>query len=246
MHSETEAEAAVALNAIGTNALPWLTKWLLYEPSKLKLKMIELSERLPTRMRNVVLGNHSSYSRGELAIHGLMLLGRQARPAIPVLIRSLVVHGVGNDGWPITEVLASIGEESLPPLVAIMTNSANSPQLRAAAVFWIESMHITNSFVTSNLVACLHGAETEVARQAAYVLAGAQLEPEAVLPFLTNVVHHTNSNIRLTVIDSISQYGIAAHSALPTLLELLKDSDLRVRRAATDAVIKIDRSILPQ
>jgi HEAT repeat protein len=106
-------------------------------------------------------------------------------------------------------------------------------------------LHTANSFTTSNLVACIQKQEPEVGLASAQALAHSQLEMAIVLPFLTNHAGDTNSVIRMNVATCIGAYGSKAASALPILLELLKDPSRDVRDSATNAVYVIDPTLLP-
>jgi hypothetical protein len=141
--------------------------------------------------------------------------------------------------------LVAIGDDSIPPIVNVMTNLAYSKDIRINAVYWLRSLGTLNSFATSNLVACIQKQEPEVGLAAAGVLAGSRLEVEVVLPFLTNLASDANSGIRKNVASCIGAYGPKARSAVPILLQLQKDSSRDVRVSATNAVYAIDRTLLP-
>jgi hypothetical protein len=244
----SENEALTAINQIGTNAVPWLTKWIVYEPSKTKLRLIDFTEKFPEKLQRplqvMITGDRMWAVRDELAIIGFTELGPQARPAVPELVRALV-RGKGVFGYPLTPALVAIGDDSIPPIVNVMTNLANPKELRIRAVCWLGALRTENSFATSNLVECIQKQEPEVGLASAGVLARSQLEAEVVLPFLTNLAGDANSGIRKNVASCIGAYGPKARSAVPILLELQKDSSRDVRVSATNAVFVIDRTLLP-
>src|SRR5882672_6599795 len=94
---EGDAEATAAVRQIGTNAIPSLTKWLLYEPSKMKLRMVDACEKLPCKIQLPLrdfIGDRHWKVRTDLAVYGFSLLGPEAKPAIPELVQELVRHKI--------------------------------------------------------------------------------------------------------------------------------------------------------
>jgi hypothetical protein len=126
---EGDNEATAAVRQIGTNALPSLTKWLLYEPSKTKVRMLAASEKLPRKicnpLRDFIVGDRLWKVRPDLAEYGFALLGPQAQPAVPELVRALNLHKKDHYYFRITAVLRYIVDDSLPPLVTVTTNLPN-------------------------------------------------------------------------------------------------------------------------
>jgi hypothetical protein len=244
----SEDESSTAIRQIGTYALPWLTKWIVYEPSKTKRRSLDFAEELPVKLRRplqvMITGDRMWAVRHELAIVGFRELGPQASSAVPELVQALV-RGKGMFGYPLTPALVAIGDDSIPPIVNVMTNLAYPKDLRIHAVYWLGSLRTGNSLATSNLVACIQKQEPEVGLASAGVLASSRLEVEVVLPFLTNLAGHANSLIRKNVASCIGAYGPKARSAVPILLQLQKDSLLDVRVSATNAVFRIDPTLLP-
>jgi HEAT repeat protein len=241
-------EALTAIRQIGTNAIPWLTKWVVFEPSKTKLQLLRYIEKFPSNLQRplqALIGvDWKAYSRQELATLGFQALGSQARSAVPELVRVLV-HRKSVYDYSIISALQAIGDDSIPPIVNIFADLANPKELRIRAVHWLGALHTANSFTTSNLVACIQKQDPEVGLASAQALAHSQREMEIVLPFLTNHAGDANATIRMNVATCIGAYGSKAASALPILLELLKDPSRDVRDSATNAVYVIDPTLLP-
>lgn len=250
---EGDREATAAVRQIGTNALPSLTKWLVYKPSKVQrtmIRMVDSAEKLPRKIANslcdIIAGDRLWGVRADLAEYGFSLIGPEARPAIPDLVQALVRNQ--SQTYILTSLLRGIGDESLPPLVTVLTNRANPKELRVESIRWILSTHIINEFAVSNLVKCLHDQERDVAVEAAFALAHERLEPDVIIPFLTNAVHTTSSKDldRCAVAEHLNEYGRAARPALPTLIELMTDPSDHVRKSATNAIAHIAPELLDQ
>jgi hypothetical protein len=127
---EGDKDATAAVRQIGTNALPSLTKWLLYEPSNMKARMLAASEKLPRKignpLRDFIIGDRHWKIRPDLADYGFALLGPQAQPAAPELVRALNLHKKHPSYFRITAVLRYIADDSLPPLVTVTTNRTSA------------------------------------------------------------------------------------------------------------------------
>ena len=65
-------------------------------------------------------------------------------------------------------------------------------------------------------------------------------EPQKVVPVLIALLNNPEGNIRLVSIRSLQAFGSDARSAVPALLNLLKDQKDLVRKAAAQALIVID------
>ena len=125
---EGDAEATAAVRQIGTNATPFLTKWLLYEPPKMNQWLLDASEKLPRKvgnpLRDTIIGDRYWKLRPDLAEYGLCLLGPEAKSAIPELVRGLSHHKKDFTYYNITRVLRYIGDDRLPPPELLNQTSA--------------------------------------------------------------------------------------------------------------------------
>jgi HEAT repeat protein len=84
------------------------------------------------------------------------------------------------------------------------------------------------------LIVCL---KDPAADRAAFLALGAlKLEPELVVPALTDMAHHPDPAVRLSAIVALSDFGPQARSALPTIRAALLDANSDVRLSATNAL----------
>ena len=90
-YSFPEPPQAEAVRHIGTNALPYLVKWLGYERPVWKSRLAARYKKLPHRMINRSVENWLSGAREErlmgAAFLGFGILGPDAAPAVPELTR---------------------------------------------------------------------------------------------------------------------------------------------------------------
>jgi len=74
---------------------------------------------------------------------------------------------------------------------------------------------------------------------AAQALGNFALEPELVVPALTNYTQSSDPYMRRFAVRALGQFGGNATIALPLVQKAIEDSDKRVRSEATNALGKI-------
>lgn len=89
--SREQAEASEAIRHIGTNALPYLVKWIQYETPGWRYSVERATMKLPSAVQDNrcvqwLLLNRAEYRAG-LAINGFEILGPEAKPAWADLYR---------------------------------------------------------------------------------------------------------------------------------------------------------------
>lgn len=109
-------ESVVALQHIGTNALPYMVKWMRYEISPqrrcLNFAVAEL------HLTSVRIFWDNAMLRAEAARQGFKVFGPSANPVIPELIRLATEPGVESSAQRAIGALVDIGAESLPNIIA--------------------------------------------------------------------------------------------------------------------------------
>src|SRR5713101_300132 len=78
------SKAADAVQHLGTNALPWLIKWTLYDESGGDAKLRALASRLPRRLSGL-FRFADPYECRKMGTTGFAILGDAASPAVPDL-----------------------------------------------------------------------------------------------------------------------------------------------------------------
>jgi len=208
--SDTTKEAAEAIRHIGTNALPYLLKWIQYERPPWKNALHRITGgRLE---RYDFLLDHKNEIRAEHAMKAFRVLGPQACGAIPELLRLM---NDSNRSWSAgraTFTIVGMGTNArpvLPTLIAMLTNDS-------------------------------------LARRTMYALGELKLEPQLVVPALTNCLLRSNATIRFYAAHALCQFGGDARSAVPALVRALNDSNGRVQHWASNALVAIDPQALEQ
>lgn len=180
--SKEQAESAV--RHIGTNALPQLLQMLAAEDSKLKLRTMDFLDRYsPIKLRlSRALEKHNH------AGAGFGLLGSEAKPAIPGLVKLLQGADVSQGEFPheVFGALISIGDDSIPALRAVLTNAR--PDFRASAAIALGRLNPGRE-VVADLIKHLKDEDADVRKCAA--LAFSFLECESALPALIENLQDT-------------------------------------------------------
>jgi hypothetical protein len=129
-----EPAVADAIRHIGTNALPWLVRWLRYEEPAWKRKGREMTGNWPRPLRlgflwESAVSDEVSHAK---AVVGFKILGPAAGPAVPELA-GLIRSENSSVAMGAMYSLGSIGQESLPPLLALLADPEAPYRLAAAS-----------------------------------------------------------------------------------------------------------------
>jgi hypothetical protein len=188
-------EAAEAIRHIGTNALPFLLERLRQkDPPNWRKNLATALGFMPRPVDqwwfDLVLGKEE---RVMAATSGFEVLGAQAAPAVPELIRLLN----DKDTFDIAIVeLSLVGEAALPIMTETLTNRANPLRVRVGVIQAIGSIETNRCHAVEALVLCLDD-EPRVARQAAlWALARLGEQARDAVPRLTNALYDADPDVR--------------------------------------------------
>ncbi len=237
-------DSAVAVRAMGTNALPWLINNLPYRkyrglldacPQSLLLMdmSVELAEydgKGPTI--NLL---SAELERQKQLIRAFRMLGPLAKPAVPELSEAL------NNPAAIEAAclaLAMIGKEAHPALAAALTHT--NPVVRETAVGVFINVPMEADWAVPYLILCTKDADAEVRSSALRALSGIDGDPGVLIPYYLTVVTNANNHLRVYAVKGLGRLGPKAKDSLATVLAALKDVDEGVRWEAMRALVKID------
>ena len=247
---DADPSAAAAVHGIGTNAVPWLLKWICYERSDWREKVGAAIGKLPRRLKESPLleplRNNRAIARQEAALSGFNLLGPQASSAVPELSRFINSSKSRHVVFAIN-ALSYTGKEALPGLLSALTNQQVAVRSHVAyVVAWMAAHGTDATIAVPILVQCARDKDQTLAQDALDVLGQLRLEPQIAVPCLTS--HLTNSSVPLRMVSamSLARFGPDARPGLPSLVDALKDSNPVVREAVTNALLKISPESLPK
>ena len=221
----TNSNASAAVHSIATNALPFLIHWI----------------QTPIRSSQ----DPDLQSR---ALVGFVILGPEAKPAIPDLIKI-----IGRDSnWP-AMALSYVGPDVVPPLIELLqTNrTADSGGNRRRGVFPRRDREyaiMTLNMLGTNAEAALpvlmqcYGDEAKRSRaDVASALARIGLnQPEVIVPALIYLLANSNGFGQLEAAEALGSLGNKAESAIPALLLAGQSKDAQLQIAAAVAIKKIE------
>jgi HEAT repeat protein len=229
-------EAADAIRQIGTKALPILVNRLKLQaaPSPVRETLWGLVNRLPGDISHSRIASSVFLDADKVEpTSTFVILGAQAAPAIPELTRFLTATNTPDLIHSAVYCLAAIGDEGLPPLLAVLADPQHPARYDVA--YWLgldASFRLgTNLSQTVPLLAqCAAAADQRLAEAAVKALGHIHQEPEISIPALATCLTSTNAIMRTKAIRSLARFGEAA---VPYLITALKDSDASVCRVAT-------------
>lgn len=134
-HPELDSEwreCQAAVTAMGKKALPFLIAWTTAEDSDTKIRAIRWLNRHPAF--HVEIHPDPAMRKHLLAMHGFNLLGKDAAPVLPDLVRMTSDKNRDRRFWGYV-VLASTrpDKQTLVPVVARLLNDSDSEIKRMAA-----------------------------------------------------------------------------------------------------------------
>jgi hypothetical protein len=232
-------EAKEALEHIGTNAIPFLLRWIGGEPAPLPAPGIfSQPDHVPPASRqqadHAPWGTSSVQSEG--AMQAFRILGPAARPAIPELARL-----VAKDALLALPALVAIGPEAAPVLLTMATNKAYASFSRGGALGAAVSLMGTNAQALLPLL--LQYAEegdqwlaVPAVRALGAVGAG---RPEALAVLERSLQDPRRYGWRSTTLDAVAALG---DMGVPTLVRAFRSDDPGTRNLAEHELV--DR--LPQ
>jgi hypothetical protein len=196
--TKTTSEPYPPLEHIGTNAVPFLLKWI--ASSGLKERLAPYVSKVP-RVRDFAPVRRWLYydfgaaeKRAAGAVLAFGFLGERASAAIPAL-GQLACAAAEAPAKRAVSCLEGIGPASLPVLLSVSTNGNKT--VRARALCPIMGFGTNAAPAVPALIQLLSGPDEEVAAIAASFLAQIG-EPEVVGPALTEALEDRRQSVRGT------------------------------------------------
>lgn len=234
------SDAKAAVTEAGTNAFPYLLKWLQYLGPPLR-------RRLPDPLRKFIFHHRKlelrMISHGELREEGVRpafrLLRTNVTPAtIEELARLMNATNAPQIARKATCILLELAPAGLPPIVMVIENPQHP--MRELAVSGIAvtaaSLGPAGEQLVPGLIQCLRDTTPDIPENAALALGRLKMSPELAVPALVTSLQRLNSQLRASAAMSLAVFQADALPALPALTDLLGDADANVRVAATNAV----------
>jgi HEAT repeat protein len=210
--SRSQIEAAEAIRAIGTNALPFLLEDIHTHPSE-KDVWIQLNRKLD----RITMNHFGRWSLGLAdvtakdrvrwrAAQGLSALGPIAKPAVPELTRLLFTNYFHSSIKEAAYALAGIGSDG----IAVLTNAVQpTNEWSGMCAIWALGQHPTaGTNVIPFLISATTSSSEGTACGAIQVLGLFHVDREHVIPALTNALNSSNAAVRGDAARALADFGV--------------------------------------
>jgi hypothetical protein len=169
------------------------------------------------------------------------MLGSDANSAVPELVSILKET---KSGWVSSRAiyaLCYIGPAGQARLAETIADLA-APQRRGTAYIIedVEKQGVIVDDLVLALIKNLADRDHDVAKSIAYSLGEMAIQPDLVVPALTNCLRSTDLYMRGAALDALGKFGANARSAVPALIPELEDPDPSVRKWATNALTHVE------
>jgi hypothetical protein len=242
-------EAPDAVRHIGTNALPFLVKWIRDDRDmprwRAKLFHIAYTWNLQSSARKKAL---EFIAQRQLlayrATWAFQILGQSATPAIPELTR-VARDGNESSAFQALTALASVAKQSFLPLLAFANDRNYKWRIQAISALGDTARTGADAHtVVVSLTEYLKDPDPTIVYATANVLGRLNLESEISVPALAELMQSTDAGARERGIANLRCFGARSRSALPDLLAALRGSNAGVRKSATNALQTIAPDVL--
>jgi hypothetical protein len=233
--TRAQVEAADAIQHIGTNALPWLVRWVGYEPPLWHQKGAAVIDKIPRLNRWWHRADYAHQQRVMDSEKGFRILGTNAAPALPELARI-----VKNSRWSFGRrnapfCAACIGKDGLPVLFATLTNDTATARMAAVNLYYLARQGYDISPAGPTLL-LNWGTFSPITFQSG--------DLEWWVRVLAGCLHDTNSEVRLKAANNLARFRDRARPAVPALKAALDDRVVAVQESARLALQKIAPEVL--
>jgi len=235
-----DSEARRAITQIGTNAIPYLLKWIAYCPGRPNIVLSKVNEagyRVLKRKGPLLMDQN--WFQAEGAVTALRALGSAADPARPALGRLLASSsGVGGESDVVERtrsLLLPATKTDLPWLLTLLTNGTTPYPHQTIDLILSVGPEETVPMIPL-LVQCLDSTNLFHPAYAIKELEMLHREPGVVVPALIRCLSSSNSYTRAQAARSLAEFPTEALPAVPRIRSLLSDPEPLVRSSATNAL----------
>ena len=208
--SKAESEAAeIAVQYIGTNAIPYFLKWIRYEPTHFRGNLAGHPD-CPAFLSEWLL---HPCNKSDHAVEGFKILGTNAASAIPELTRLMNKNKMFSSRQAI-EALSHLGKDAAPPIIEALGQALDSTNRITISRFRLFGAIRTMRDLGTNmtpavpiLVRYTQGQDEMIISAALKCLGALKLEPEISIPAITNCL--TNQVTPLIPIQhALAEFGV--------------------------------------
>lgn len=228
-------EARQAILRIGTNALPWILKHLAYQPPQWKERANDLAYRFTSdgdSEGTVIFNFQEKETQAQSALMALEILGAEAAAAIPELVAMAASTNRSMVARRALRGLVSMGIQAVGPLIMVITNGNAALREEAMVFLGIGFRMDTNALPAVPIfLTYLTNGPSSAQAWAAAALGSLGLDPELIVPALTNCLTTSDTHLRRAAAMALFRFGPTAREALPILAAIPDNGDWLFRAA---------------
>lgn len=252
-NGDNKAEAEEAVRQIGTNAIPWLLKWIGKHPPAWSRVVGDsrMSWSPATRVINALQKRPLQLSQKRWdAAFGFQILGPSASNAVPALANMLDADNPGrhwpHDMWPPPAyALSRIGDSGLRPLLDWVSDPRSLARNEQGVTSTMRCLgqiagNGTNSErIVSILVEGMRSSNKGLAFSSALALSGMELDPSTVVETLRIAAKGGNASSVRIFLQCLNPARLAQPHMKKILLELQNDPDLALQNEVRATLLRI-------
>jgi hypothetical protein len=237
-HAGLTADQEEAVRCMGTNALPFLLKWVQYVTPPWRVRLTSNAPRFVGPFW-FLLGDQQM-ERARLSVMCLRVLGPDVSPAMPELVK-MMKQTNAVVAIRALQVVDSAGLAGIPVLLDVLTNRQAYNQDGAFGVAGtMGQLGIDGHFAVPALLTCLTNKDASVASIAAALLGTIRLKPQTVVPALIGCLDAPDVRVRYAAVRALAEFRTYAQVAIPSVVRELSDPDGAIRAQATNSLYLIE------
>ena len=218
-----------AISQIGSNAVPYLLKWMKQKPSSRQIWFRNFKTMHPFMGKFVPewMTGKSIELRARYAVQAFECLGEAGCSAIAELWQVATNQTDLYMAGHATYALCNMGAKATPALLTIVTN--RQVYDRPSIVYYFGKSGTVQAIPA--LLRCLHDPDPHVCSSAAAALGQLKQESATVVPALVELLEHPNSRSELqdtevlgSIARALGEFGTNSCAATPELLRRLNMS----------------------
>jgi len=245
LNGSTSGPGAHALATIGTNAIPYLLKWMRYTPSWRDDLMEAYQHRIPRSLTPAIF-EHPAMLRCLCAPEVFAILGPEAKAAIPNLTE--LMNTPESDTYSefhsrqASLALSHLGPEAFAPMFAAITN--HQGEIRRDIILNLRFLGTNARPAIPLLADYAQSKDIGLAKAAIQTLGALRQDPDSVVPVLNRCISDSRTLVKKAAIQALGMFGPRARQAGSSLLIFLDDHNPGLTEAATNALNAIDPQAL--
>jgi hypothetical protein len=190
-NSSEHLAAGDAIRRIGTNAVPYLQKWVLFEHTPHWISVLD--ERL--RALGIYLDLQGT-TRTEGPIRACRVLGPDAIGVIQHIERQMYDPDLVGPAGEAAGILPQLGKEAIPALTRFLTNQDRRLHFRYIAIQEVRAMGSDAKPLVPILIQCLQDRSKSAAASAATALGELNLDRTVASAALAKALQDTDKYVR--------------------------------------------------